>query len=482
MLIPRGADLNGSCVDAGDIEDRFMNLGLGARRHAAIGVWHDEHAVDIEQVRGQHQGAQDVIGDTRPCVADDLDVAGVHAEDRQRFDSRIHTGDDCEPLQRFARELLMSEGHGERSIRCENVLKRVVGKSRRFAEVCHEGMLTAFCHNASAGSVPNMSQTQADLAIVGAGPAGLFAAYYAGFRGFSVVVIDALPEVGGQVSAMYPEKEIFDIAGIPAIRGRELVDQLEKQAAPYNPTYCLNTKVVGLVHGTDDVTLTTDHGDTVTAKAVVISGGIGSFTPRQLPTGDEWLGRGMVYFVPSLQDHAGKDVVIVGGGDSAFDWAWSLRDIAKSLTIVHRRDAFRAHATTVDMVREAGVRLIVNAEVAAVSGDEVVRSVTVRSKGDGAEETLPCDTLVAALGFVANIGPITEWGLELDKRHIKVTPSMHTNLERVLACGDICSYEGRVPLIAVGFGEAATAVNNAARLIDPSFGLFPGHSSGGSAE
>lgn len=327
-----------------------------------------------------------------------------------------------------------------------------------------------------------MPDLSADLAIIGAGPAGLFAAYYAGFRGFSVVVIDALPEVGGQVSAMYPEKEIFDIAGIPAIRGRELVERLTEQAAPYNPTYLLGTRVIALTCSDDSVALAAECGSTVQAKAVIISGGIGSFTPRPLPTGTEWLGKGLVYFVPSLQEHAGKDVVIVGGGDSAFDWAWSLRAIAKSITIVHRRDAFRAHATTVDMVRDAGVRLVVNAEVAAVGGDDVVRSVTVRDKVSGAEETIACDTLVAALGFVANIGPITEWGLELDKRHIKVTPSMHTNLPRVLACGDICSYEGRVPLIAVGFGEAATAVNNAAHLIDPSFGLFPGHSSGGSAE
>lgn len=327
-----------------------------------------------------------------------------------------------------------------------------------------------------------MSDITADLAIVGAGPAGLFAAYYAGFRGFSVVVIDALPEVGGQVSAMYPEKEIFDIAGIPSIRGRELVDRLTEQAAPYKPTYVLGTKVVGLLQAEDSVTLRTDRDEQITAKAVIISGGIGSFTPRPLPTGDEWLGKGMVYFVPSLQEHAGKDVVIVGGGDSAFDWAWSLRDIAKSLTIIHRRDAFRAHATTVDAVRDAGVRLIVNAEVTAVDGEDAIRTVTVRNKADGAEETLPCGTLVAALGFVANIGPITEWGIELEKRHIKVSTTMFTNLPRVLACGDICTYEGRVPLIAVGFGEAATAVNNAAHLIDPSFGLFPGHSSGGSSE
>ena len=343
-------------------------------------------------------------------------------------------------------------------------------------------MLTALAGIAAGTSVQAMQEHSADLAIVGAGPAGLFAAYYAGFRGFSTVVIDALPEIGGQVSAMYPEKEIFDIAGIPAIRGRDLIDALAHQAGAYNPTYLLSRKVMGLEHREDGVTLTTDAGDRIQAKAVVISGGIGSFTPRQLPTGSEWAGRGLVYFIPSLQEHAGKDVVIVGGGDSAFDWAWSLRDIARSITIVHRRDAFRAHGATVDQVRAAGVRLIVNAEVASVEGDDVVRSVTVRSKVDGAEEVLPCGTLVAALGFVANIGPITEWGLDLDKRHIRVDTAMFTNLPRVLACGDVVTYEGRVPLIAVGFGEAATAVNNAAPLIDPTSGIFPGHSSGGSAE
>lgn len=327
-----------------------------------------------------------------------------------------------------------------------------------------------------------MPHVEADLAIIGAGPAGLFAAYYAGFRGFSAVVIDVLPELGGQVTAMYPEKEIYDIAGIPAIRGRELIDNLARQAGAYNPTYLLGRKVVSLECNEESVALACDVGDTITAKAVILSGGIGSFTPRPLPVGGEWLGKGMVYFVPSLQEHAGKDVVIVGGGDSAFDWAWSLRDIAKSITIVHRRDAFRAHASTVDMVRDAGVRLIVNSEVSAVDGDDVVRSVTVRNKVDGVEETLPCGTLVAALGFVANIGPIADWGLDLEKRHIRVNTAMFTNLPRVLACGDIATYEGRVPLIAVGFGEAATAVNNAAPLIDPTFGVFPGHSSGGSAE
>lgn len=332
------------------------------------------------------------------------------------------------------------------------------------------------------GYVQGMTSISCDLAIVGAGPAGLYAAYYAGFRKFSVTVIDALPEVGGQVTAMYPEKEIFDIAGFPEVLGRELVDRLFQQAATANPTYLLDSQVVGLEHDAAGVTLSTNNGHRVEAKAVIITGGIGSFTPRPLPVGNEWLGKGLVHFVPSLQQHAGHDVVIVGGGDSAFDWAWSLRNIAKSLTIVHRRGEFRAHEGSVEQVRDAGVRLITNAEVSAVHGTDRVTAVDVTSKTDGGTETLPCDTIVAALGFIANIGPITEWGLELEKRHITVDRSMFTNIPRVLAAGDICTYPGRVPLISVGFGEAATAVNHAAPLIRSDAGVFPGHSSGGSGE
>ena len=150
-----------------------------------------------------------------------------------------------------------------------------------------------------------MTQVSTDLAIIGAGPAGLFAAYYAGFRKFSVTVIDALPEVGGQVTAMYPEKEIFDIAGFPSVLGRELIDRLSQQAATAAPTYLLDSQVVGLEHDASGVTLSTANGHRVEAKAVIITGGIGSFTPRPLPTGNEWLGKGLVHFVPSLQEHAG---------------------------------------------------------------------------------------------------------------------------------------------------------------------------------
>lgn len=321
-----------------------------------------------------------------------------------------------------------------------------------------------------------------DIAVIGAGPAGLYAAYYAGFRGFSVAVIDALAEPGGQVTAMYPEKDIFDIAGFPRVKGRDLVDGLLVQAQSFNPTFYLSEQVTELIETDDSIELRSESGLALSAKAVIITGGIGAFTPRPIPVGMEWLGKGLVHFVPKLADHEGKDVVIVGGGDSAFDWAVSLHPIAKSVTLVHRRDAFRAHAATVDMVRDLGVRLVTSAEVTAISGDDCVESVTVAFKESGTSEVLPAGTVVAALGFVANIGPIANWGFEVEKRHIVVNTSMMTSMRRVFAAGDIATYPGKVPLIAVGFGEAATAVNNAAPFVNPDEGVFPGHSSGSSSD
>lgn len=319
------------------------------------------------------------------------------------------------------------------------------------------------------------------MLIIGAGPTGLYAAYYAGFRGFSVAIVDALPEPGGQITAMYPEKDIFDVAGFPVIKGRELVDGLVAQANAFDPKYYLGEQAVELESTVDRVVVTTDAGTRITAKAIVITSGIGSFKPRPIPVGEEWIDKGVVYFVPRLNDHKDKDVVIIGGGDSAFDWAWSLTPIATSVTLVHRREQFRAHASLVDRVRAAGVRLITSAELDSVEGSEWIEQVSVKSKTDGTIETLKAQTVVAALGFIANIGPLAQWGLELEKRHVLVDTSMATNIERVYAAGDITHYPGKVALISVGFGEAATAVNNAAPHIDPTHGVFPGHSSGESA-
>ncbi len=314
--------------------------------------------------------------------------------------------------------------------------------------------------------------------IIGAGPVGLYGAYYAGFRGFSVVLMDALPEPGGQITAMYPEKDIFDVAGFPTVLGRDLVEGLVEQAGQFNPTYLLDEQAVEMTTSEDGpVTVAGSTGSRVTAKVLLLTNGIGSFKPRPIPVGQEWVGRGVVYFVPRLEVHAGKDVVIIGGGDSAIDWAWSLHSIARSVTLVHRRDKFRAHASMVDKVRDAGVRLITSSELSAVRGGDHVTEVDITSKTDKSIETMPAQTVVAALGFIANIGAMADWGLNLEKRKVVVDTTMRSSLHRIYGAGDIATYLGKVPLISVGFGEAATAVNNAAPLIDPSHGVFPGHSS-----
>ncbi len=326
---------------------------------------------------------------------------------------------------------------------------------------------------------------EADILIIGAGPTGLYAAYYAGFRGHRVVVVDSLPELGGQVTAMYPEKQILDVAGFPSIKGRDLVAGLVAQAATAEPTYLLDRTASTLATSDAGVVVGLDDGTEVSAGAVLITAGIGKFSPRPLPAQGEWLGRGLEFFVPSFAPYAGKDVVIVGGGDSAFDWAVHLEPMARSVTLVHRRDAFRAHERTVQQVRASSVRIITNAEVSAINGpagrgdtDGTVGSVEV-TVGDETE-SLDCQAVVAALGFIADLGPMQQWGIEVVKRHIVVNPAMQTNLPRVFAAGDITEYDGKVRLIAVGFGEAATAVNNATVALDPSAKVFPGHSSEGS--
>lgn len=327
-----------------------------------------------------------------------------------------------------------------------------------------------------------MNVRACDLLIVGAGPVGLYGAYYAGFRGFDTVVMDTLPEAGGQITAMYPEKEIFDVAGFPSIRGRDLIERLLEQASSANPDYRLDEQAVGLQTTEEGpVMVDTASEARLEAKAVILTGGIGSFTPRPIPVGTEWVGRGVEYFVPRLEAYRDRDVVIIGGGDSAFDWAWSLHPLAASITIVHRREEFRAHAGMVDKVRALGVRFLTSCEISAVVGDERVTSVEVTHKVTGETLVVPTDAVVASLGFVANIGPMASWGLELDKRRIVVDSAMRASLPRVFAAGDLAHYPGKVPLIASGFGEVATAVNNAAPLITPGVSVFPGHSSGESS-
>ena len=323
-----------------------------------------------------------------------------------------------------------------------------------------------------------MTVHSVDLLIVGAGPVGLYGAYYAGVRGLRVAVIDSLSQLGGQVTAMYPEKQLFDIAGYPAVKGRDLVDALAEQAASAGPLYLLGQEAQELSTDSSGTHIvTTSGGDEIRCGAIVITAGIGTFTPRKLPAGEGYLGRGQEYFVPDPRPYAAADVLIVGGGDSALDWALMLEPIASSVTVVHRRKALRAHAATVAQVELSTVELITDAEVTALGGNGVVAHADIAIKGTDDIRRVECQRVVAALGFVANLGPLREWGVELrDNRHIVVDSAMRTGRTGVFAAGDVVDYDGKVRLISVGFGEVATAVNNAAVHIDPRAQLFPGHS------
>lgn len=271
-----------------------------------------------------------------------------------------------------------------------------------------------------------------DLLVVGAGPAGLFGAYHAGFRGLSVAVVDSPPGLGGQISAMYPAKEILDVAGFPAVKGRELVSRLAAQAESARPTYLLGRTATELHRDetTGGVRVALDDGTTVRAGAVVLTAGIGRFTPRELPAARGWSGRGVSFFVPSLEEHVDRDVVIVGGGDSAFDWALHLEPVARPVTLVHRRDTFRAHRATVDAVLASSVSVLTKAEVTALVGDDELEAVDVMNLGIKEVSRIKAQAVVAALGFLADLGPLMQWGLETRERYVVVDSSMRTSPEQ----------------------------------------------------
>jgi ferredoxin/flavodoxin---NADP+ reductase len=322
-----------------------------------------------------------------------------------------------------------------------------------------------------------MNDVVSNLLVVGAGPVGLYTAYYAGVRGLTTTVVDSLPEAGGQISAMYPEKPIYDVAGFPSVRGRDLVAGLIAQAAVFSPTYLLSRRAETLTGVTGGYEVGLDDGTRVRCRAIVVTAGIGTFTPRPLPAGTDWVGRGVSYFVPALQAHAGQDVVVVGGGDSACDWALTLHPIARSVTLVHRRAEFRAHEHTVRQLEGSAVDILRDAEVTGLSGSARLEEVEISVRGAASPVRRRADAVIAALGFTANLGPLRGWGLQLNSnRFIAVDTTMATGLPGVYAAGDITDYPGKVRLISVGFGEAALAVNNAAVHLAPEQQLFPGHS------
>ncbi len=315
-----------------------------------------------------------------------------------------------------------------------------------------------------------------DVVIVGAGPVGLYAAYYAGYRSLKVAVIDALPQIGGQVSAMYPEKEIRDIAGFPTILGKDLIHNLHEQASRYPFELVLGETVNAVRAGSDDrLVLTTETGRQIETRSLLIAAGLGRFTPKSLPSLQPPYPGGVLHFVPDVSELDGRRVVIVGGGDSAVDWALAALPRAKSVTVIHRRARFRAHEASVEEIRAGGARIIAPGEIGELRGTSTIEGVVVQQPGAEAE-MIVCDRLIMALGFTSDLGAFADWGLESAGIHFKVGADMLTSRKRIFAIGDVSEYPGKVRLIAVGFGEAAIAVNHIAATLNPDQQIFPGHS------
>jgi thioredoxin reductase (NADPH) len=312
-----------------------------------------------------------------------------------------------------------------------------------------------------------------DIAIIGAGPVGLFTVFEAGFLGYRCAVLDSLPDIGGQLTALYPEKPIYDIPGYPSILAGELITKLAEQAAPFRPEYVLGAPVSGVEKTPAGFTLTA--GDrTVQAKVVCIAGGMGVFTPRKPPLDgiDTYENKSVFYAVRNKARFAGQTLVIAGGGDSAADWTVELASAATHVHLIHRRDSFRAAEETIRRIAElqaqGKVTVHVNRQLASLTGADGQLSAVAISGMAGEQETLPADALLCFFGLAPSLGPITEWGLNLTGKKIAVTAdTMQTTVPGILAVGDITDYPGKLDLILTGFAESALAMKTAQGIINP---------------
>lgn len=329
-----------------------------------------------------------------------------------------------------------------------------------------------------------------DVTVIGAGPVGLITAFWAGMREASARIIDSLPELGGQLTTLYPEKWIFDVPGYPRILAKDLVEELRKQSLEqFDVPVHLETTAqrVEYDENPDDperplLRIVTDRGDLLT-RTIIIAGGHGAFEPKQLPGFDmsPWEGHGAHYLVSEKAAFAGKRVMIVGGGDSAFDWVVNLLDTAAEITLVHRREGFRAHEATVAEVMRAAAagRIAIRTpyQISAVEGDGQIEQVTLfHSEDETRVEEVGCDAVLLQLGFKTALGPLKEWPLEVHKGAIVVDQLMRTSMDAVWAAGDITTFEGKLKLIATGFAESAIAVAQAIHYIRPDTRLQPKYS------
>lgn len=320
-----------------------------------------------------------------------------------------------------------------------------------------------------------------DITIIGGGPTGLFAAFYAGMRGMTVRIVDSLPELGGQLTALYPEKHIFDVGGFAKVLAKDLATALMEQALQFDPDVVLDEEIATVEREGDVFRLTGRTADYRT-RSLVVAGGKGAFEPRKLevPGYDELLGKGVYYAVKNPDDYRGKRVLVVGGGDSALDWSLILKDRAERLILTHRRDGFRAHERSVAELMRAQERgeleVLPFFEVREIRGNGRVEEAVIFDNRTDEEMTVQVDSVLTFLGFKPELGPIKNWGLQIERNRILVNQLMETNIPGIFAAGDIVQHEAKLDLIATGFGEAAVAVNNAVHYVDPSARVNPGHS------
>lgn len=317
---------------------------------------------------------------------------------------------------------------------------------------------------------------QTDVAIIGAGPVGLFAVFECGMVRLKCHVIDALDAVGGQCAALYPEKPIYDIPGFPSIDAADLINNLEQQAAPFDPVYHLGQQVTGLDSLPDGRwRLTTSKGTVIEARAVILAAGVGAFGPNRPPMDglEAYEGGAVQYLVRRRADYAGKRVVIAGGGDSAVDWAISLAEVARKIYVVHRRDKFRAAPESVERMRAlatAGgkVEMVIPYQLHSLQGDGTTLTGVVVQTLEGEERVLEADSLLPFFGLSTNLGPIADWGMEMARKHVTIDPATsQTSLPGIFAIGDIATYPGKLKLILCGFSEAAMAAHAIYPLVHP---------------
>ncbi|SDJ63046.1 NAD(P)/FAD-dependent oxidoreductase [Salimicrobium halophilum] len=323
-----------------------------------------------------------------------------------------------------------------------------------------------------------MSEKVHDITIIGGGPVGLFTAFYGGMRQASVNIIESLPHLGGQLTALYPEKFIYDVAGFPKVRAQELVDSLTEQAMAFDPDVTLGEAVQTVERQEDGSFKLTTNKDVHYTKTIIITAGNGAFEPRKLKIKDteRFEETNLHYHVNNMERFRDRNVMICGGGDSAVDWSLMLEPIANQVTLVHRRAAFRAHEHSVEQLENSTVRTMTPFTPEKLVGDDTINQVVLKEVKGEQEETIDIDDLIVNYGFISSLGPIKEWELDIEKNSIVVNQKMETNIEGIYAAGDICTYPGKVKLIASGFGEGPTAVNNAKNYIDPTARVQPKHS------